>query len=207
MSKYVIVLGITLFVLTLTFFLLSYVSPFNSITQKKESVFSSPSSVFYFNPNTITSSCNNSSFEIPIYLSSESNYLNSAQIELSYNPEVIYNVRLTPYLPNFFGESTDYSILLEETREQYGRASLALELKAQSTEKRGNSKVAMIAFTINSPLSAETHTIRFLNKSSTGSQKNSYSLLAKTIPLTIYCKEEFNNMSTPSSQLIVTPNQ
>jgi len=207
MSKYLVVLGITIFVLILLFLLLSYVSPFNSLTQKNESSSNSPSSILFFNPNTITSSCINSSYEVPIYVSSENNYLNSIQIELSYNPEVIQNVRLTPYSPNFFGESTDYSILLEETREQYGRASLALELKAQNTEKKGNSKVAILTFTINSPTSTGSHVIRFLNKSFVGSQKTPSSLLTGTSPLTIFCKETSNNMSTPSSQLIVNPSQ
>jgi flagellar basal body-associated protein FliL len=207
MSKYFVVLGVTIFVFIIIFLLLSYISPFNLSQQKKEPESTPPSSTLYFKPSIITSSCLSSSYEVPIYLSSKNNYLNSAQIELSYDPEIIHSVRLTPTSPNFFGESTDYSILLEETREQYGRASLALELKNQSTEKKGNNKVALLTFTIISPLSAGTYTIHFLNKSSLGSQKTPSSLLVKTTPLTIYCKEESNNMSTPSSQLIANPIQ
>ncbi len=199
MSKYFVIIGLTAFLLCALFLLVSYVSPFKSrvLTSRQDN---SNLASLYFNPATIESSCINSIYTIPIYLSTNTP-VNSVQIEISFNPDVIFNLSLAPSENNFFGSNKNYRINLQEVREQFGRASLALSLNSDQKEVRGNTQVAVLSFTINSLLPNITSQISFLNKSTVGSFETQSSLLQKTVPLSIYCSPVLRNTSTPSSQL------
>lgn len=200
MGKYLAITGATLLVLSGIFLILSYVSPFGrqSVSQKSDK---NASAKLYFKPDSITSSCLNSSYSIPIYLSTYNASANNAQIELLFNPDIIYNVLLTPSSNNFFGEKDSYDITLQEIREKFGRTSLAIQLHPDRTEARGDKPIAVFSFTINSPSSSMSSNITFLNKSTVSSVEKESSLLTETVPLTIYCNPQLRKTSTPSNQL------
>lgn len=152
-----------------------------------------PQTVLYFKPDTIYSQCLNTNSTATIYIDSGQNLINSAQIELQYDPLIIHNVSIVPAFDNFFGK--DYSVLLEEVREEYGRATLALEENPGRATQKGNSAVAFLSFQVASSETTQSATISFLNKSTVNNNPHEMSLLKETVPLVIHC---LKNMYTPS---------
>ena len=104
-----------------------------------------------------------------------------------------------PAFDNFFGK--DYVVLLEEVREEYGRATLALEENPGRVAKKGNSVVALLSFLVVSHDATQSATISFLNKSTVNNNPYGVSLLKESVPLTIHC---LKNMYTPSIQQSTT---
>lgn len=130
--------------------------------------------------------CLDTSVTATIYLNSHQNLINGAQIELLYDPQILHNVNLTPAPNNFFGK--DYTVLLEEVREEFGRATFAIEENPGRTPKQGNSPVALLSFQAVSENPVQTTTISFLNKSTATNNMVETSLLKSTQALTIICK-------------------
>lgn len=185
MSKFFFLFGCFIVFLCLIFLAFSYTPPFSSNLQK-ETTQNSPETVLYFKPNPIYSPCLNTNITATIYINSGQNLINSAQIELLYDPKIIHNVNFMPSLNNFFGK--DYSVLLNEVREEYGRATLALEENPSRSAQKGNSAVATISFQVLSTDASQTATISFLNKSTATNNSYEGSLLKEARPLEIICK-------------------
>jgi hypothetical protein len=182
----------------LLFLILSYISPlrgYNFTGQKKEA---EPLSEIYFNPNTIYSNCNGELYSIPLFISTDKNYVSGTQIEISFKPEFIYNVSLTPSGENLFGDKNSYSVSLQEVRESLGRGSLALELNQNKEEVSGNKKVADVSFQISS-ISNEAVSVNIIDKSTVFSRASDDSLLNKSSSLTVYCSKTNLPNSLPTS--------
>ncbi len=171
--------------LFVVFLFLSYISPFSARSPFLD-LSAPPGAKLYFEPDIIYSSCNNSSHNATLYLSSGFNTILSAQIELSFGPPV-YEVMLSPAPDNFFGDNGDYLVKLQEVREQYGRASLALKINPNQIEKRGEKPVAKLSFKTFSAVSSGSAQITFLNKTAVYSSESEESLLKETLPLKIIC--------------------
>lgn len=185
MSKFFIITGCLFIVLLIVFFTISYVSPFSSKLQKAVTN-NKAQSVLYFKPNTIYSPCLNTATTTTIYVDSNNNPLTGAQIELAYNPLVINHVNITTAPDNFFGK--DYTVLIEEVREEYGRATLAIEENPGRTAKKGTGAVATLSFQAVSNEASQTATISFLNKSTATNNSYEGSLLKEARPLEVICR-------------------
>lgn len=195
MSKFFITTIYLLGILLVVFSAMSYVPPFYSRVKKTFSQ-NSPQTTLYFKPNIIRSTCLNSTITSTIYLDSNQNLINGAQIELQYDPQILHNLNIKPAQNNFFGK--DYTVLIQEVREEYGRATLAIEENPGRTEKKGNSAVASISFEATSLTATSTATtISFLNKNAATNTTTESSLLKEAFPLTIQCAK---NMYMPSTQ-------
>lgn len=171
---------------SLVFLLLSYIP---SLRQETSDTLSTEIEdvILYFQPEIVSSSCENASMSAQIYLDSGSAPLSTAQIELRYDPTVLYNVLITPATQNFFGEASEYEITLQEIRQEYGRISFVIH--TQQNQKAGNASVAELTFSIYPQAASSSSQITFLNKSTVLSNTSKESLLHKTIPLTIYCQK------------------
>lgn len=199
MVKYFVAIGTVLFIFCAVFVFLSYVSPFQ--TKPTPPITASSTGVqMYFQPQVFSIACTGTHTS-EVYISSPKNTVNGAQLELQFDPNVIQNVTLTPTDPNFFGDKKNYNVTLNEVREQYGRASLALQLSPNQTEKQGDKPVAVLSFTFNPQRVSSFTQVTFLTKSTITSDTSDTSLLENAIPLVINCQTEVNNTSTPSSQL------
>lgn len=204
MRRIFYIFGIVLVVCAAIFLVLSYVSPVNkALPQYSQIVI--PQSVFYFKPESVTTSCLGEKQTATLFLNSGTNRLSSAQIELSYNPQVIENFTLTPAQNNFFGDKSSYQINLSEIRPDFGRASLAISLTPTQEEKMGNKPVATISFTVPNELRISPVTISFVNKSQVNSRDDERSLLKETPQFVITCTFGVNSTSTQSSRLKTTP--
>ncbi len=183
MRLLVILLGIVL-VVSFLFLGLSYVSPFLSFKPQNKEL--STGATLSFKPQVVYSDCNNSSESAEIFLNSQSNSVVGAQIELSYNPNMLYDVTIQPTQHNFFGAPQNYSVVLNETRAEYGRVSYAVNKMTEATAL-GDKSLAVVSFRTFSPAS-ESSTITFLNKSTVQTATSLSSILNATTPLTIQCQ-------------------
>lgn len=204
MRSYAVIVSACLFILSILFLFLVYVTPFNTFINNHKVNSKSNKTTLYFKPKTILDSCLNTTHTVPIYLSSLNRAVNTVQIELLFDPEKIYNVMLLPATSgNYFGEGKNYEVTLQEVREMYGRASLAVSLKSDKADKTGNKPVAILTFTTSS--GSASSRVLFLEKSTVNATGSEESVLTDKIPLTIYCVSKLNKTSTPSSQLNSSP--
>lgn len=107
----------------------------------------------------------------------------TAQIELTYDPKVITDVKVsTPAIP-FFG--TDQNVLINAVDPAQGRISYATGISLQGTEKVGTGTVATLIFSIVKASGTTSSQITFLPKSAVTTLSTPKSILQTTVPLTI----------------------
>ncbi len=169
----------------LLFLLLSYIP---SLRQETKNPLSTDidDAILYFQPDALSSTCDNASLSAQIYLDSGKTPISTAQIELRYDPAVLYNVSIAPAEQNFFKEVSEYEIALNEIRQEYGRISFVVN--TLQTQQAGNAKIAEVTFNTYPQASSSSSQITFLNKSTVLSSLSKESLLNGTIPLTITCQ-------------------
>lgn len=106
-----------------------------------------------------------------------------AQVELSYNPSVITNVKLVPADNPFFGK--DATVLISSVDATQGRVSYAVGLGANGTEKMGTGTVVRLSFTVNKASGAQSGQISFLDKSAVTTLQTQKSVLLSATPLQV----------------------
>jgi len=190
-------LGIVLLMGIAIIAFLSYVSPLEKTTalpfQKV-----TPEASFSFENDTVFPA-SRSAVTSSIIISSNAP-VKSAQIDLSYNPAVIHNLTISPSENNFFGDKNSYQITLLEVREDLGRATLAIEILPNVSEKVGEGAVATLSFQA-IPFILDQTEIEFLNKSTIMTKASRESILKTTGPLKVI----FRNMNTPTNQSTASP--
>ncbi len=121
---------------------------------------------------------------VDVILNTSGKPIFGAQIELSYDPEIIFDVAVANPEGSFFGP--DAFIRINEVNKDLGRVSYAITLAAQAEEKNGQGVVMKMNFKVNREKSkAKETTITFLPKSMVATLKSSSSVLEQTIPLKI----------------------
>lgn len=169
-------------IISLFIVVLSFVTPLKPISDTKDLV--KPTAQLYFQPQDIFSACNNASHSAKIALLSNSNSLQSAQIELSYNPGFFYNVSISEASPNVLGQKNTVDI--NEIRDNYGRASFVISSK-DVVNNTGSFEVAVLSFNVYPQPASTSSTIKFLNKSRVQDAHSRTSILTEALPLTIHC--------------------
>lgn len=109
-----------------------------------------------------------------------------AQVELSYDPEIISGVSISNPEGSFFGQNA--SVLINEINQETGRVSYAISLPTQAEEKTGQGVVMKMTFKVNKEKAKET-LINFLPKSMITSLKSPSSVLDQTVPLKLILSE------------------
>lgn len=161
---------------------MSYVAPVSPSSSRAQSQLSS-SALLYFKPETLTYITEKNTYTTSIYLDTQNTPVSAAQIELSYNPKIFYDVTISPAQNNLFGERSNYIMTLQDVRQEYGRASIALELQSNQREVQGSGPIGTLSFKV-SPASGSA-TISFLDKSAVYGRLNRKSLLSNTTPFII----------------------
>lgn len=106
-----------------------------------------------------------------------------AQVELSYDPRVIRNVRLVPSTSPFF--ENDGVVLISSVDEEQGRISYAVGIGANGSEKVGSGTIVTLQFAVNRALGLENSLISFLEKSAITTLSTQNSVLLNTAPLQV----------------------
>lgn len=186
MSKKTIALIIALFTITVVLIILA-VFP---VTQKTSvsitptpSINSSAETVLSFAPPVLSTasavSSASASYSIDATILTGTNNVNAVQLELSYDPEALFDVDIAP--GDFF---TNPSVLLKNIDEETGRISYALATAVGQTGKQGNGTIAILTF--KSKAQAEETTITFLPKTQVAADGIQTSVLKTTISATIF---------------------
>lgn len=162
--------------------ILSFVTPLRNYDDTKDTALYTAQ--MYFQPQDIFSACNNASHSAKIALLSNSDSLQSVQVELSYNPGFFYNVSITPSSPNVLGAENNVDI--NEVRNEYGRLSFAISSKG-IRNNTDSFELAALTFNTYPQATSSSASIKFLNKSSVHVASSRSSILTETLPLIIHC--------------------
>lgn len=121
---------------------------------------------------------------VDIVIDSSEKPVAGAQIELSYDPGVISNVKLLPAENPYFGK--DATVLINTVDQALGRISYAVGLGAGGVERSGSGVVVRLSFNANKNVGVQSTQFKFLDKSAvtTWSAPQS-SILKSTTPLQI----------------------
>lgn len=174
------IFSITLLFKVVIFLLLSYVPPNSSFNTSDTKTI--PQAVLYFEPSSLSYNPMLTEYSTTIFLNLNGLFASSAQIELSYNSDIFYDVKIFPAKNNLLGKDSDYNVVLQDVRQEYGRVSLALSINDNQREITGNGPIATLSF--KSSLSTGSASITFLNKSAVYARLSRKSLLYSTIPFT-----------------------
>ena len=111
-----------------------------------------------------------------------------AQIELSYDPSVLTNMKVTPPSTSFFGQKS--TVLINKVDQTQGRISYAVGISPSDGEKFGKGLLATLTFTVNPNSGQQSTQISFLEKSMVTSLQTPDSVLKSMSPLKIVLTPE-----------------
>lgn len=118
-----------------------------------------------------------------IIIDSHGKPISAAQVELSYNPQVISNVTLLPAQVPFFGD--DQFVAINSVDATQGRISYAVGIPPQNQEKVGSGNLFTLKFTVNKSSGISSTQIEILSKSAVTTLSTRGSVLQSTTPLQI----------------------
>ena len=120
---------------------------------------------------------------VDVVLDTNNKPVAGVQVELSYDPTVLSNVRLIPAQQAFFGPSSQ--VLISAVDSEQGRISYATAISAQGSEVSGRAVIVRIGFTANKSKGVQGTLISFLTKSAVTTLASQNSVLKSTTPLQI----------------------
>lgn len=182
--RFLPILLLVLSLFALSFLLLSYISPLYKNNEKKI-ISNIADAVMYFKPTSLISDCSNASLSATIFLNTNSTPISSAQIELQYDTNRIYNFSIRPSENNLFQKYLLEENSINEVRKDYGRSSFVINSNESYTGDKG---IATISFNTYPMTASGSTQIKILNKSTAIKENSRESVLKETIPLTILCQ-------------------
>lgn len=120
---------------------------------------------------------------VDIIIDTNGQNVSTAQIELSYDPQIITNVKFTPSKEPFFGEKAFAPINTIDQKQ--GRASYGIGISPEDQEKSGKGSVVTLTFTANKSKGVSSTSISFVTKSAVNTLSTQSSVLKSTTPLEI----------------------
>lgn len=143
-----------------------------------------PFASLYFSTPLIDITRGTTAQKVDIMLDTNGKSVAGAQAELTYDPNTITNVSLTPLVANqLFG--TNPIVLINSVDKTQGRISYAISISVNDAEKIGKGSIGQLSFTVNKFSGVPTTKITFLPKSAVTTQKTKFSVLDSTTPLQI----------------------
>lgn len=154
------------------------------VTAKPTPVTKAPYADLSFSINPVDVSKSTTVQVLDIVIDTNNKPASGAQIELSYDPKVLTNMKLTPALKSpFFG--TNPVVLINSVDPTLGRISYAVAVSNSDTEKVGKGSIATLSFTVNKFSGATFSQITFLPKSAVTTFNSQSSVLNVSTPLQI----------------------
>ena len=137
-----------------------------------------------FSTNPLDVSQSTTAQSIDIVIDTNNKPVSGTQVELSYDPKVLTNVKLTPpFKSPFFG--TNPLVLINTVDPTQGRISYAVAVSNNDSEKKGNGSIATLSFTVNKFSGVTFSQITFLPKSAVTTFSSQTSVLNISTPLQI----------------------
>ncbi len=140
-----------------------------------------PQSTFTTNPALATSvlSFNKNDSSVDVYLDTGKTPVSGVQFALSYNPQVLINVQVTP--GTFFDTPVVLQNSVDDTK---GIIYYTMALKPGDQPKKGQGIIATISYTVAQEAQQST-TLRFLPQTKITSEGINSSILKKTTTITL----------------------
>ncbi len=190
MPKKTTILIVVLVILTGILIFLAIKNEKNKVEQKPTTITPTsfptvtPFASLMFSARTLDLSDSKSTEEsVDVVINTNSKPVFGAQVELSYDPEIITDITISNPSGSFFG--SDAFILFNDVDEEQGRVSYAISLPPQAQEKSGQGVVVKMNFKINNNKKVQKTSITFLPKSMITSLKSTSTVLEQTSPLSI----------------------
>lgn len=120
---------------------------------------------------------------VDIIINSNNMPVAGAQVELTYDPKIFTNVKLTPSPLPFFGK--DSMVLINSVDSAQGRISYAAGISVDGQEKIGQGTLVRLSFTANKFAGVSQSTISFLSKSAITTLQSHGSVLKETTPIQV----------------------
>ncbi len=152
MVKPTLILIIILFIIAGGLFALALNKSIYNPTQINEATISSTNSVMpetsllFGNLEIASSSGIAKTYSLPIIINTRTNKVTSVQLELSFDPNILTDVKITP--SNFFKNP---SVILNKINSDTGRISYALSATQPEGSKQGESTLALLTFEVRVP--------------------------------------------------------
>lgn len=127
-----------------------------------------------------TASSKLAQYTLAVGIDTGDNSINSVQLELSYDPQALTNVTVTP--ANFFVQPNP---LVNNINTADGRISYALTEQVDLPGRKGTGTIAYISFNIAPTFTQKTTTISFLPKTAVAADKVMESVLQKATGYTL----------------------
>lgn len=141
----------------------------------------------YFAPESVQLSSNQNIATVDIMANTSGNPITGVQVEISYDPKLITNVRIAmpPDAESLFRGRSNSFLLFNEVKPQEGRANYAIAIQPTGKSVTGVGKVAKLTFSGARPFSV-TETLLALTENTVVTEENeTESVLKGTVPLTI----------------------
>jgi hypothetical protein len=120
---------------------------------------------------------------VDVVVDTNGNPMAGIQLEMSYDPEILTNMKINKPAVPFLGD--DSAVLINKIDPVAGRISYAVGINVSGEEKTGKGVIATLSFTINNPEGMASTQISFLPKSMATSFSTADSVLKGTTPLRI----------------------
>lgn len=139
----------------------------------------------YFSPSSLDLSVGSSSATVDIIANTGKSPVTGVQVDISYNPSLISNVRVLPPDDNLslFGPASSYTTLFTDTKTP-GKVSFALGINPTDSPKTGKGSVGKISFSVVKG-ATPTAELSFGEGTIVTSKETQESILDSTFPLTI----------------------
>jgi hypothetical protein len=138
-----------------------------------------------FNPSTVVIASGAGRTTVNVLINTNTHMVDGVQLELLYDPVVLSNVAITVPQDNFFGDTGEFSNILNEVDPQRGRASYWLGISPIAQSKSGEGVVAQLSFTVNPNADVAETVVEVLDRSMVTESSTHTSVLATPAPLNI----------------------
>lgn len=140
----------------------------------------------FFDPSVAeVSAATLSASTVDVYFDSKEHTIDSIQLELVYDPDVLTNVSIAAPPVNFFGETGDYLVPMQIVDNENGRIRYAIAMTPESEAVWGVGAVAQISFSLNPQSTATQTQIEVMDRSMAVETTSHESVLAPVDPLVI----------------------
>jgi hypothetical protein len=141
--------------------------------------------VIEFTPATVVLASGSGRTTVDVSVDTKEHMVDGVQLELLYDPAVLSNVSITVPQDNFFGESGEFSNILNEVDSERGRVSYWLGISPIAQSKKGEGVIAQLSFTVNPNADVSQTAIEVLDRSMITETSTHTSILATPAPLNI----------------------
>lgn len=142
-----------------------------------------PYATLGFSVSELDASASTTTQTVDVVVDTNGSPMAGIQLEMSYAPEILKNMKINKPAVSFMGENP--VVLINKVDPVQGRISYAVGISSTGEEKTGKGVIATLTFSISNPKGVADTQISFLPKSMATTYSTANSVLKGTAPLRI----------------------